>query len=142
MGMHADDTVYATIDMEALRDEYVNGDISSEDAFDLGFLDASGMEQEGMEAAWDRSLIGTPSDLSHELRHALADLEVTNRAPVVLRGLNLEAKRNLLRPRPTCNICGRMMDSREGKYGKFYYCNCKDQGTVSDKYWQSVRIRA
>ena len=142
MGMHAGDAVYSSIDMEALRDDYVNGGISSGDAFDLGFLDASGMEQEGMEAAWDRSLICTPSELSHELRHALSDLESTDRAPVVLRGLNLEAKRNLLRPRPTCNICRKMMDSREGKYGKFYYCHCKDQSTVSDKYWQSVRIRA
>lgn len=42
---------------------------------------------------------------------------------------------------PTCNVCKDEMHGRNGKFGKFYFCQngCAGQSTVSDKYWQSVR---
>ena len=47
----------------------------------------------------------------------------------------------LRREFPTCNICEASMTPREGRFGKFYFCHCEDQPTVSDKYWQSVRLK-
>jgi len=56
--------------------------------------------------------------------------------------LNKEASNNLYKEFPTCNCCRESMTPQEGKFGKFYYCKnrCEGQKTVSDKYWQSVRI--
>jgi hypothetical protein len=44
---------------------------------------------------------------------------------------------------PTCNICEELMPSRVGNFGKFYYCTneCEGQKCVSDKYWQSVKVK-
>lgn len=56
--------------------------------------------------------------------------------------LNKEDSNNLYKEFPTCNCCRQSMLPQEGKFGKFYYCKnkCEGQKTVSDKYWQSVRI--
>ena len=29
--------------------------------------------------------------------------------------------------------------AKNGKFGKFYFCECDTQKAVSDKYWQSIR---
>lgn len=57
--------------------------------------------------------------------------------------LNKEASNNLYKEFPTCNCCRQSMFPQEGKFGKFYYCKnkCEGQKTVSDKYWQTVRIK-
>jgi hypothetical protein len=125
-------------------DEYVQGNYSMEEAFEHGFLDASGMEQEGVQAGWDRATIG-PDEIENELKHAIKDFDLATQqlsatyAPKKV--LNTEAVANLNKDCPTCNCCRESMTPRKGKFGKFYFCDnaCKDQSTVSDKYWQSVK---
>lgn len=53
----------------------------------------------------------------------------------------LQRRVNLMQSNPTCNCCNNQMQSRMGKFGKFYFCSCPSQSTVSDQYWQSIRWR-
>ena len=46
---------------ESQLDDYVNGNMSNQDAHDCGILDAQGCEQSGVQAGWDRSAIGMAS---------------------------------------------------------------------------------
>lgn len=129
---------------ESLRDDYVNGEISAQDAYDHGFLDETGNETGGMQEAWDRSPILTLEGANEALKLAEAQLSVSvpstrTEAPTGL--LNEQAKLNLSKLRPTCNWCGELMRPRDGRYGKFFWCKCTQQSTVSEKYWESVRVR-
>lgn len=42
---------------------------------------------------------------------------------------------------PTCNECEKEMKKATGKYGIFYFCEdkCKNQKTVSEKYWNEIK---
>ena len=155
--------------MEGLRDDYVTGEMSQEEAFEYGFIDSYGTEQEGIQAAWDRDFIPTEENLNNALFRAeagmdratyeiylsqsedlgqttikdkIAWLQQERRKIILAEELNEAALENLKKERPTCNICYQMMQKRTGRFGDFYFCDtgCKDQPTVSDKYWQSVRI--
>jgi hypothetical protein len=120
----ADMFLYEVIEEENNRDSYCSGLMSPEEAFERGYLDTLGVEV-GMQEAWDRSSIGTLEELKQEL--VIADMQlhqITNR---VMSG-----------DKPTCNTCRSKMSSRKGKFGKFYFCSCPEQVTVSDKYWQTV----
>ena len=79
-------------------DDYLDGSMHLDDAYDRGIIDEFG-------------------------------------AAILQRGVSL------MKSNPTCNCCGNQMQSRMGKYGKFYFCGCPSQSTVSDQYWQSVRWR-
>lgn len=146
MGEMADMFLDDVIQEEAYRDDYVSGAMGMQEAYDRGFLDEYGTETAGMQAAWDRAGIGDARSVDRDLH--IAELELsrsmgsyhTPAAPRE-RSLNSQAIKNLKNARPTCNICSRLMQPREGKFGKFYYCSCPDQPTVSDKYWQKVRIK-
>ena len=162
MGMHAQDAYLMALDEEFLRDDYATGNMSMEEAFERGFLDASGAEQEGIQEAYARMEIPTPEYLDNQLLHAEKDLALsmlmakrdklvakrTGTTEFYSKGevpqyaiLNQEAIDNLAKDTPTCNICRESMQPRVGRYGKFYYCAnaCKGQKCVSDKYWQSVK---
>jgi len=200
---------------ESLADDYVNGSMSLQDAYEYGFIDETGTEQEGVQSAWDRSFIPTTENVDNALRiaeleldnaiigrnavdykniggsvsdidyedafcdsakdRAMAELSVDmiNRKKAAQMINTKESSRQrisekdlleagfipldypngerkwdneklnitLRREFPTCNICEKSMTSREGIYGKFYFCSCEKQSTVSDKYWQSVRLK-
>lgn len=68
----------------------------------------------------------------------LAVLKISKNSVTILNDVSTK---NLYKELPTCNVCQKEMVCCEGKYGVFYYCGnrCKNQKTVSDKYWQSVR---
>lgn len=67
MGEMADSVLVEVLEMESLRDDYVCGHLSDSDAYELGFLDSSGMECEGMQTAWDRHSINTRKELQREV---------------------------------------------------------------------------
>jgi len=143
MGIHADDAIYASIEFEGLCDEYVSGDIGLEEAFEYGLVDHNGEEHPALTNAWERNKIGTLEDCLSELNIAERDILTATliegnqyRTP-----LNREACYNLKHEVPTCNICREFMQERVGRYGKFYFCSCEGQPTVSDNYWQKVRIK-
>ncbi|MDB4575405.1 hypothetical protein N9112_00415 [bacterium] len=144
MGDMADMALDAVIEHEALLDEYVSGNVSLQDAYEEGIVDEMGVEQSGVQAAWDRSPIPTMEVLDTSLHIAGLefDLAVAQQEPVArVSRLNSKAIENLSNAAPTCNICEKIMSSQKGRYGKFYYCKskCKGQKTVSDSYWQDVR---
>ena len=143
MGDMADYFLEQVIEEESQRDNYVSGFMCMEDAYERGYIDETGSETRGMQEAWDRAGIGDRESIDRDLMIAEADL---NRAsyqyhtPAAPRAqLNQAAIRNLRNDRPTCNVCRNLMQPREGRFGKFYFCSCPDQKTVSDSYWQSVR---
>jgi hypothetical protein len=127
----ADFALDSVINMENLRDQYVSGDMGMEDAYDNGFIDEQGVEQGGIQDAWDRYEIPTKSNIDNQLRHAIKDFEISN-----FRSQSESIPKTC---NPTCNVCKDEMLSRMGKFGKFYFCACTDQPTVSDSYWQKVR---
>lgn len=138
----ADYELQSVMHMEGLRDSYVDGDVLPEDALEYGFIGVDGTEQEGVKEAWDRSEIGTREQLESQAR--AAEVLVTQRSVSVCEGssiLSNSAKKNLDKEEPTCNTCRNPMQAREGKFGKFYFCPCPEQTTVSDKYWQKTRIK-
>ena len=150
MGMHADDAVNMAINHEAEWDEYASGSMSDYDAYEAGILSHDGyVDSIQLERAVARNPIPTWDEVNNQLDHATKDFELSTlrssvSKPSPSRGskrrvLNQAAIDNLKKPRPTCNWCGEMMEPRNGKYGKFYFCTCPEQCTVSDKYWQSVR---
>lgn len=144
MGMHADDYTNMCIDHEAEWDDYFSGNMSLEDAYDKGIMNAQGYADAAqLDRVIERNNIGTFDQLNADLKDALKDLNLSNQTHnsygCMKSALNQQAIKNLSKPHPTCNYCGEQMKARNGKYGKFYYCHCPEQCTVSDKYWQSIR---
>ena len=128
----------AILEMELERDLYAQGHISQQDAYDKGFIDELGIEQEGIQDAYNRSGGFTLESVNNELSHAIKDFDLAC-SHLNQSSLNKAATENLYKEVPTCNVCAKSMQAREGSYGKFYFCKCPEQKTVSDKYWQSVR---
>ena len=144
MGTHANDAINMAIDHEAEWDNYFAGNMSDYEAYEAGILDEGGYtDGEQLQRVIARNPIGTPEELDNQLHHATKDLGApsVNGSSPTSSGLNAEAVKNLQYDRPTCNICRKSMTPRNGQYGKFYFCSCEGQGTVSDKYWQSIRKR-
>ena len=143
---------------EAGRSDYVNGFMDLQEAYERGYVDEIGTEQ-GLEYAYSESFIPTMENVNNELR--ITELEFTNSmlsrdntperrqvkvgfTPLktgkgIQVGLNPEATKNLANETPTCNVCREFMQPRAGKFGKFYFCRCDGQPTVSDKYWRNVK---
>lgn len=122
-------------------DEYCQGHMSQEEAYEMGFLDASGMETPGVESGWERVSLGGIDVVNSELEVALLNLDSAQYAPVESSRsiLSPEAIDNLQYELPTCNICREFMKPQDGAFGKFYFCSCPGQKTVGDNYWQSIR---
>ena len=145
MGDMADFALEDVAAEEHARDEYVNGDMSMQEAFERGFLDPMGVEQEGIQDAWDRSEILTARGIDKELERWTDKLTIATHTPestkLATRQLDEIAIESLKNDCPTCNWCRTLMTPRSGRYGKFYFCSngCEKQKTVSDKYWQSVK---
>ena len=165
MGQHADDFVNMCIDHEAFCHDYLDGNISCEEAFEAGIIDSMGsISDPALAKAIEDSYIPTVENLQNALSHAEKDLTISTMTteeeglpPLqefldehgietieTSKGkfyLNKEASESLYNDCPTCNICREEMHPQDGKFGKFYYCNnrCEGQGTVSDKYWQKIR---
>lgn len=146
MGEMADMALDDVATQQGLMYDFVSGGMSKQEAFEHGFVDAAGgindrmgydeackehAENLGLVGRDDRAIEGLPPERS-------VCRPTTSGAGDELTEI---AKRNLFKESPTCNVCQKEMSSREGKFGKFYYCSnqCDGQGTVSDKYWQSVR---
>lgn len=144
MGDMADMALDDVFIMEGLRDEYVEGNVSLQEAYEHGFVDQMGVEQEGIQEAFDRASIGSIDSLNNELSHTIKDFELLNKSPIQKSvRLNKQAIANLEKENPTCNICANEMSPRSGRYGKFYFCPnyCEGQSTVSDNYWQTIKAK-
>ena len=144
MGMYADDFLSMVAAHEADWDDYVTGYMSDEDAFEAGIIDHEGYaDSDQLDRVIDRNPIPTLDALDNQLEHAEKDLQTVSkdRSDNINKAINDAAIVNLYKPQPTCNWCGEMMQSRTGKFGKFYFCECPDQPTVSHEYWESVRIK-
>lgn len=130
MGEMAQDALDYAFVTEELLDDYVSGDMPLQEAFEHGFLDPLGRETEGVQNGWDRAVIGTPEQLNNQLSHALKDLTIAT-----------TPKKQKPKLFPVCNCCNKEMTPRNGKYGKFYFCQnrCKNQKCVSETYWKTVK---
>jgi len=138
MGDMADFELESVAGMENLRDDYVSGGMSMQEAYDNGFIDEMGIEQAGIQEAWDRSQIPTVDNINNQLSHAVKDFELATLRKSVANP-NMQHIPSVKNPgTPTCNVCHKNMRPRDGEYGKFYYCNCVGQSCVSDKYWQKI----
>ena len=135
MGEMADFFLDDVYEMECLRDEYVDGNMSQQDAYNMGFVNELGYEEENMQMAFDRSNMQTKGDLSNDLNNTIKDFEVLN--------LRNSASVSIKSKFPKCKICKETMLPRQGKYGKFYYCKnqCEGKKCVNDKYWQKQFYR-
>jgi len=154
MGDMADMALDNALRDEMYADEYVSGGMSSEEAMDHGFLDATGTEAPELGWFWDRQQIPTPENLDHELEVNILRLESNWEVPTRIcadepakvakprsHRFNAEDPYKITRASvPKCNICGERMTPRMGKFGKFYFCGnyCPEQKPVSDNYWQSL----
>ena len=141
MGDMADMFLSQVCEYESMRDDYVSGGMSLQDAYGNRFIDEMGCEPISMQEAWDRASIGSSNSLDNELEVGTAKFDLASSIQKeVLPSFNKSAKNNLYKQCPTCNHCQEEMSTQFGKFGKFYYCGnrCKGQSTVSDKYWQSV----
>ena len=128
MGEHARYALQSVAIAEGLRDDYVQGRLDPEEAYEYGILDEMGVELEGTQEAWDRSKIQTVEVLAEQRKEALLILELSDyeqqSAPV---------------PLPSCPACSTTMGKRLGKFGAFYYCPaiCKGRVTISERTWIS-----
>jgi hypothetical protein len=112
---------------EFLLDDYFCGSMSDQDAYEIGIIDEHGaISQSDLERASRRNNNFTMPSIDQEIHSA--DI-----------ALNAAARANIKKDAPTCNYCDKQMQPRVGKYGKFYFCSCPEQVTVSDKYWQSLK---
>lgn len=126
MGDMAEMSLCFAEDTEILADQYVNGGMSLEEAYEHGLIDEHGVEDEGLSAAWARNKILNLEGIAPAIQE---EVRVLNRDPPVNREY------------PTCNCCRSSMKPREGRYGKFYFCpkGCESQKCVSDAYWQLIK---
>ena len=144
-------------DEESLREDYALGFMSHEDAYDHNFINEMGYEQNGIQDAYDRIKLNDRSGLDDELNSTMLMLDIGIPSTTTTHSqerhsserqssgfsydrLSEEAIENLFKEHPTCNICRKEMGKRTGKFGAFYFCSCKGQGTVSESYWNSVKI--
>lgn len=146
MGDMADMFLEHVEQTEMLRDDYSCGNMSMEDAYDYGFLDETGCEI-GMQDSYGRNGIPTLEYLQNQLK--ISELELSSignqqsiRPATVSIGLTKQALLNVRKNSPTCNVCLEEMQPQDGKFGKFYFCGnkCEGQKTVSDSYWQSLKV--
>lgn len=136
MGEMADMALDEIAEWEDICDDYVAGGIRNEEAFELGILDEIAGEPQHLHAAWER--VGPLAEES--LDRAIGQVEFAPLGHVTRpNNLNAAAIANLKKDVPTCNICSVSMQPRTGRFGKFYFCNCPGQKTVSDTYWQSIK---
>jgi len=139
MGDMAEYELESVRDMEYLRDEYVSGNMNIADAYEMGFVDSFGIEQEGMQDSWDRNGVPSLDYIDSQIDAQLALIESYQSEYNNEASLNAKAIENLYNEYPTCNICENIMKARNGKFGKFYFCNCEGQKSVSDEYWQTIK---
>lgn len=152
MGEMADMALDDIAEWENVCDDYVAGNMSREDAYDLGIFDEVGDESMHLHAAYARAGAMDEEGLNQALY--VAELEFDNasmrQTQIQIQQsnntgkyahLNKAAIANLRKEVPTCNFCVNPMKPRNGSFGKFYYCLCPEQRTVSDTYWQSIRIK-
>lgn len=144
MGDMADFALADVIEMENRRDQYVDGTMSDEEAFEHGFVDSLGVEQEGIQAAWDRSEIPSREYVNSEIRRQSDKLTIAMQAQELSsmrrhKSDESTAVKRLKTSAPICNVCSGEMLTRMGKYGKFYYCpnGCAGQKCVGDTAWQN-----
>ena len=135
MGEMADMALEECIDMEAMRDDYVNSYMGIQEAYDIGFIDEMGVEQKGIQDAWNRSEIPTYENIAKELE--VEELKLTNAA---LTSSSKKSTINTEKPFPICFVCHNFMKRRRGSFGLFYFCTCTEQNTISDKAWQNTEI--
>ncbi|AUR88187.1 hypothetical protein NVP1110O_59 [Vibrio phage 1.110.O._10N.261.52.C1] len=144
MGEMADLSIDYALETEEQAYNYLSGGSTIYDAYDQGLIDEGGGATQDMSHISDR-VWNDLTDADNQLSHAVKDLSISSQTSSTLikrskhDALNKAAIANLYKPRPTCNWCGEMMEGRDGKFGKFYFCTCPEQKTVSDKYWQSMR---
>ena len=125
---------------EMAAHEYLDGNMSHEEAFDRGFIEPDGSYSDEMHNLIDdRPGPQSLDTLNRELYVAELELKQQPNQPVHVRQLTSKAVQNLKNSVPTCNCCHKPMKPRNGKHGKFYFCACEGQKCVSDTYWQSVR---
>lgn len=123
------------------RDVYVAGGMDLNETYDKGIIDETGCEV-GVGDAWDRVTIGSIDTVNTELHIATLEFDAAtnkNNCFNAVNELNEKAIANLLKDKPTCNTCELIMSERSGKFGKFYFCKCPEQSTVSDSYWQKIK---
>lgn len=157
MGGGAYDALYrASMDEEHL-DRHLNNWMSDGDAYDLGLIDELGtLGHDGLIIAQNKE-IPTLETCNRELRTLGLQLDVSNanlganeeptrktyktELKAAFPNLNERAIFNLFKSVPSCNCCGKPMTARDGKFGKFYFCEnkCDGQKTVSDVYWKSLK---
>ncbi len=135
MGEMADMALEYAAMTESLLDEYVSGDMSLEDAYEEGFIDESGCETEGVQAGWDRAIIG-PAEVDNALSHAEKDFEIYALSKQ-LESSNTTTLTPSTTVSPSCSVCNTAMSKRAGKYGNFYHClnRCAAQKTISEAAW-------
>lgn len=51
----------------------------------------------------------------------------------------MKSNKEDLSKNPKCSCCKKHMPSTVGNYGKFYFCKCPNQKSISDKQWQVVK---
>lgn len=157
MGDMADFALDDVCEFENLRDLYANSSMTQEEAFDAGFLDPTGawtgFEGPNFEDRIDVLSYESLTDTIEHIDQCSFGPRVTVRECQVspwlkqqretYPHLNDKAIYNLAKDVPTCNVCEEAMKQRSGRFGDFYYCanSCKGQKTVSEKYWDSVRIK-
>lgn len=137
----ADFALDYAIETEHLADDYANGAMSEQEAYEHGLIDESGYFTQDMHFD-SRVEVNDLESLNFKLALTSRELSLlTNISSSNQPKLNAKAIANLSKPNPTCNICEEQMQPRLGKYGKFYFCNnyCEGQSTISDTYWQSIR---
>ena len=147
MGDMADMFLQEVCTTESMRDDYSNGFISNIEAYEIGFIDEAGIESEGISEAYGRNELLSLDGVNKSLLHESVKFDNLSLLSKVSESsgasLNEAAILNLINDSPTCNLCGDLMRGQAGKFGKFYFCGnrCDGQKTVSDKYWQSVRLQ-
>ena len=140
MGDMADMALEETMTMEDLRDRYVNGEMPMQEAFEHGFLDPVGVEQEGIQEAWDRNDIQTMENLNRELDKQSDLLTI---AVLSDRDIDtLDSSKSQAVKKPFCKKCHKAMTICMGKFGRFFYCQhrCSGQSTINAEKWLKLNV--
>jgi hypothetical protein len=75
MGEMADYFLQQVVEEECAREDFARGAMSLEDAFERGFVNSQGVEQEGMEEAHDRVPLLDAEGIDKELQYLTTFLD-------------------------------------------------------------------
>ena len=147
MGDHSDDAINDAVEYEFLAEQFLDGDMDYDEAFDHDFIGPGADNNPVLAKLEDERMPMSHRTINRELYIAVHEFDKACRAEPPRAIRSVSPSKTFSTPygvrvsdNPKCGRCGDEMRMREGRFGMFYFCanQCKGQKTISASDWDNV----